>query len=444
MDNNKKVVKTLKNGIRVLIIPLNTKLTNVSVSILLGRNHEKYKERELTHYMEHLMARFTSDKYKDVKFIKKELDNRGAFTNAYVSNYETNFYIYGQYSDIEFFIDLLSNNLKDIYIDKSLFLQEKNAVIQELQSNMSHYEYNLDKKIYSYMFPKLFYQFDLQNRINNIKQYDINKLYNYIREHIILNNIIVNVSCPNGKEHETFKLIQKYFNFAKPEKKQKELQYPVYKYDNDYLKIIYVNNHNKNINNSILRIYVSEDIKFNSKEHFALLYLKNILFNFQTGTFYKNLRDKLGLVYGVRFNIDIDLHNSISSMYYIETSTNYNSIPILIEKILDIIENLTLTDEEINNGRKKLIIKNENEIFENLTSFNIYYGLYMLHKKPIIDKKDIHKKIINVSNNYIKKILAKFKKDILNKGLIFYYSKANKNEAIKKHIKDNKIKYLAL
>jgi predicted Zn-dependent peptidase len=446
MDNNKKIVRTLDNGIRVLIVPLNTKLTNVSVSILLGKNHEKYKERELTHYMEHLMGRFTSKKYKDVKFIKEELDKRGANTNAFVSDYETNFYINGQYTDIEFYVDLLSNNLKEFYIDKSLFIQEKNAVIQELQNNMSYYEYNFDKKIFKYMFPKLFYQVDLQNRINNIKKYNIKNLYNYIKKHIILNNIIINVSCPNGKAREAFKIVDKYFNFQKPKKKQKLLKYPVFKYDNDNIKIIHINNNNKKINNAVLRIYVNDDIKYNTNEHFALLYLKNILFNFQTGIFYKYLRDKLGLVYSVRFNIDIDLQNSVSSMYNIETSANYNSIPKLVETMLYIIENLTLTDDEINNGRKILIIKNENQIFENLTSFNRYYGLYMLHKKPIIDKKDIHKKIINLGNDYIRKVLCKFKKNILNKGLIFYYSKDNKNEDIKKILvnKHKNIKYLAL
>jgi predicted Zn-dependent peptidase len=265
-----------------------------------------------------------------------------------------------------------------------------------------------------------------------------------VKRHIILNNIIINVSCPNGKAKEAYRIVEKYFNFKKPKVQQKQLKYPVFKYDNDSLKIIYVNNFNQKINNAILRIYVNDDIKYNSSEYFALLYLKYILFNFQTGVFYKNLRDKFGLVYSVRFNIDIDMQKSAASMYCIETSTNSNSIPVLIDNIINIIDNLKLTDEEINNGRKILIIKNENQIFENLTSFNRYYGNYMLHKKTILNKKYIQKKIVNLSNNYIRRILNKFKDNILNKGLIFYYSKDNKNENIKNILKNSTIKYLAL
>ena len=44
----------LKNGIKVLIVPLKTKMTYISISILLGSYHEKKGEGNLTHYYEHL------------------------------------------------------------------------------------------------------------------------------------------------------------------------------------------------------------------------------------------------------------------------------------------------------------------------------------------------------------------------------------------------------
>jgi len=91
MDNNRKKIVKLKNGISVIIIPINTQLTNVSVNMLLGVNHEKNNEMELTHYMEHLMSRFTSKKYNDYKQIYQELNKRGAISNAYVTNYDTCF-----------------------------------------------------------------------------------------------------------------------------------------------------------------------------------------------------------------------------------------------------------------------------------------------------------------------------------------------------------------
>ena len=103
-----KIIK-LKNGITVLIIPLNTMLTDVSINILLGSKNEKKSQMEIIHYIEHLIARFTSKKYNDYKFINKELHKRAAISNASVSDYETRFFIRGFYRDVEFFLDLFWN-----------------------------------------------------------------------------------------------------------------------------------------------------------------------------------------------------------------------------------------------------------------------------------------------------------------------------------------------
>ena len=123
MDNNKKKIYKLKNGVRVLIVPTHTSLTDVTVKILLGENHERPDEMEITHYMEHLMARFTSQKYKDYKQISQELRKRGAKSNASVDNYSTNFYIQGFYKDIEYYLDLLIHVFKEEYgLLKLIFL----------------------------------------------------------------------------------------------------------------------------------------------------------------------------------------------------------------------------------------------------------------------------------------------------------------------------------
>ena len=45
----------LKNGIKVIIFPLKTKMTYISLSMLLGSYHEKKGEGNLTHYYEHLL-----------------------------------------------------------------------------------------------------------------------------------------------------------------------------------------------------------------------------------------------------------------------------------------------------------------------------------------------------------------------------------------------------
>ena len=43
------------------------------------------------------------------------------------------------------------------------------------------------------------------------------------------------------------------------------------------------------------------NIKFLSKEYLILQLLDKILFNFEIGVFYKELREKTGLVYSIKF-----------------------------------------------------------------------------------------------------------------------------------------------
>jgi predicted Zn-dependent peptidase len=442
MDNTKKKVLKLKNGIKVLVVPMPTDLTDISVRILLGQNHEKPHEMEITHYMEHLMGRFTSKKYPDHKIVSKELYKRGAITNASVDEYETKFWIQGFYKDLEFYMDLLSNTIKDFYIDKHLAKKEKNAVIQELRNYMSDNEYTFDMKIWNYMYKKYAYQNDFQKHIGHIKKYRIENIHKFIHEHVLLHNTVVSITCPTNKVANTIKLAKKYFNMPNKNKKAK-IKFPLYQYNNKPLKVLFIKNQSKTDDNVLFRLVVDDSIEYLSVEHLSLMYLKEILFKFETGIFYKILRDKLGYIYHIQLNMYVDMVNPLSSYYYIETSVNHKILPKFIAAVLDIIKNLQLTNDEINNGKTAFLVKNEFKKFNNLTSYNRYYSQYLLHKLPIVERSVIKEKLMKVSNASIIKTLNKFKKDVFKEGLIFYYAQHNMNSAIK-NVVSHQIKYITL
>lgn len=444
MDNQLKQIIKLKNGIRALIIPVDTELTSVSVSILLGQSHEKPSEMEVTHYMEHLMGRFTSKKYQSHQFISKELNKRGAITNASVDEYETKFYIEGFYKDIEFYIDLLANTISNFHLEKSLIKQEKHAVMQELRNYIADHDYIFDMKIWRYMYSKYAYQYDHNQHIKFIAKYDTDKIYKFIQQHVLPHNTIVCVSCPLNKVDETKSLIKKYFSF--PNKNRNTvIQYPLYQYNSDSLKVLYIKN-NYNDDNAAVRLVVDDSIKYLSKEHLSLLYLREILFNFETGIFYKKLRDELGLIYNISMELTVDMVNPVSSSYYIETSVDYKRVPQLVKAMLDIIKNLQMTDEIIEYGKQKYRVKYEYYKFNDLTSYNSYYGQYLLYKLPIVERSEIKKKLLSVTNKDIIQTLDKLKADVFKEGLIFYYSKKNMNSNIHKLIANDykQIKYVSI
>lgn len=442
MDNtNKKIIK-LKNGIRAIIIPMNTSLTSVTVSILLGENHEKPNEMELSHYIEHLMGRFTSKKYNDYKLINQELNRRGAITNASVEDYETKFYIEGFYKDAEFYIDLLSNTISNFKLEKSIIKQEKNAVVQELRNYIADYNYIFDMKIWNYMYSKYAYQYDLEKHIKKINTYTEKQVYDFIKSHILFHNTVVSITCPNDAVEKTTAMVKKYFSFPN-HNKSATIKYPLYQHDNLGLKVIHIKN-NYDKSNTTVKYIVDKQIKYLSKEHLSMMILQEILFNFETGIFYKTLRDNLGLIYNISMELSVDIVNPLSSSYFIQTSTNCEKLPRLIKAMIEIISNLKLTEKEIQYGKQKIIVKYEYNKFNNLTSFNTYYGQYLLHKIPIVERHQVKEKLLKVRNSDIIKTLEKMKNELLNCGLIFYYSKYNMNTKIKNLLNDAEIKYIAL
>lgn len=438
---NDKHIFELKNGIKVLIVPVNSEnLTHISINILLGTLFEKVNEKEMTHYMEHLLARFTSIKYQDYKKIGIELSKRGSYTNAWVGNYRTCFFINGFYKDIEYYADILSNVIQHFYIEKTIIEQEKNAVIREITSQSSDPEYIFESKICKYMYKKQNkYQCDNIQSIKNMDKYTKDDIYNFVDKYIQNDNIIISVSCPKTKINETKQIIKKHFNFVsnKTTDDKRLIKY-VKQEKNFYNKqIIWIKNYMKDIDSVDIKIIVDDDIKYMSAYHIALIYFKYIYFNFNTGVFYKQLRDEKGLIYSIKFHYNVHVKYDKSSHYYIETNVSTKHLNCLINEIINIFENLNITDEDINIAKKNINYDESLKMFNNLTNINNYYLNYMIFKRPIIERNKLKKSIINIDNNILKKEIKKIQKTFLKKCLIFYYSNKNLNYLLKKTINNH-------
>jgi predicted Zn-dependent peptidase len=432
---SKKHIYKLKNGIKVLIVPIDTKLTSVSVSIKLGDTHENKDEVGITHYMEHLMARMTSKKYPDEKYVSQELSKRGAFVNAYVNEYETKFYIKGMFKDVAFYLDVLANAIFNFYLISEIAEKEKYSIIHELQENMSANSYIFEYKIKQYLYQKYSYHYDYQKYINVLKKYDINKIADFINKHIDVKNTTVSVSCPLDGVIQTKHLVKTYFENI-TQKHNVKLQYPSLTNPNKGLKIIQVQNPKKD-KNTMLIVHVDKPIKYLSEEYLCLMIFEKILCSFETGILYKILRKQYGLIYSVNMQRDINFHNYKMSSYSIETATDCKNVPLFIYHLLNTMRDYTFNDEQVENARNSIYIDIENKKFYTLTSQNDMYEKFLLHNKPIADEgNEILRKFKTMKMSYIKKMIRRFQREILETGIIFYYSNKNVNRFIHKQIEN--------
>jgi predicted Zn-dependent peptidase len=425
---------TLKNGIKVIIVPLKTKMTYISMSILLGSYHEKKGEGNLTHYYEHLLGRLTSTKYKDYMYVGSEIVKRGGFTNAFVNNYQLCVFIKGFYDDFEFYVDILSNSLNKFYIDPKIANNEKGAVMQELRNIISRENYDFDFLIFKYLYPKYYYLEDTKKDIKYVKNYNIKLIKQFIKNKIFNENIVVNVSCPENKVRKTMKYINKYFGIIK-KKKKKRINYPVLNINNNKRKIIQITN-KRTDENTIINIYTFMNIKFFSKEHLINDLLEKILFNFELGVFYRELREKTGLIYSIKLYNNINIRNPIESYCNIVTKCNLKNVPIVISKIISILKNYKISDEEIAYAKRSIDANDEYDKFFGLESYNNYENMFLLYNIPYKSKKDLSKAFQKLKNSEIRKHFESFKNKIIKTSFIFYYSSKNINNNIKNAIDD--------
>jgi len=402
---------TLKNGIKVLIVPLKTKLTFLSVSMLLGSRHEKNGEGNLTHYYEHLLGRITSQKYKDYKYIGNEITKRGGNTNAYVSEYELTIFIQGYFKDFDFYADILSNSLKDFYIDPILAKNEKGAVIQELKNIISNERYDFDYNIFKYLFPKYAHLEDFKKDIKYVKKYNVRLVKNFIKKKILSENIVLNITCPRNKIKETRYYIKKYFGIIKKTGKG-NIKYPVLQNKTGKTKVVHIKNKVVN-DNTIINIYAFAEMEYLSKEHITHNILQNILFNFENGVFYKELREKMGIIYGIHLKNNISIKNAKQSHYYIGTKCDIKNVPTVIGKIIDILKTYKINPNDIKYSKNRMLASYEYSKFYSIDSYNGFYKNFLLYNKKLRTNKDIYDAIKNTTNKEVLEYYEKFKENII-------------------------------
>jgi predicted Zn-dependent peptidase len=419
----------LKNGIRVVIVPLHTQLTYISVNYLFGRYNEKSHEAGLTHYCEHLLGSLTSQKYKSSAFVSEEIYKRGGEFNAYVSDYEMSIYIQGIYDDLAFYMDILSNTIQDFYAEDDVKIKEKNVVNQEYLGYISNSNYRFGYNMFKYLYPKYSYMADYHQQMKDIARFDDKTISAYLKKHLNTDNLVLSISCPSHKVKETVANAKKYFGVFKYKKTTSV--YPVIKYNSTGLKIVNIKNINVDKNTSFV-IHLSKRIEYMSDEYLILYYyLQRILFHFDSGIFYKILRKKLGIIYNIGLYLQVDYHNPEMSYYNITSKCHSKYTMLFIENFLQILKDYEMEDERIENAKRHFKYLYEKTKFPNLTSSTDDYKTQILFHKDILTNKEIYEKTLSIPSSRIKEYYKNvFVKDILAKHVLFYYSNKNINKSI--------------
>lgn len=125
-------IHTLKNGLRIIFLPLrDAKTATVMVMTGTGSRYENEKENGLAHFLEHMFFKGTK-KRPTAKAISEELDGVGSHYNAFTAKDRTAYFAKVSSRYLDTALDVIS----DIFLNSALpgreIAKERGAIIQEI------------------------------------------------------------------------------------------------------------------------------------------------------------------------------------------------------------------------------------------------------------------------------------------------------------------------
>ena len=202
---------TLKNGLRVLAIPMpNTKTVTVLILVGTGSKYETKEINGISHFLEHMFFKGT-EKRPTSEEIVKDMDRIGGEYNAFTSKETT-----GYFAKVDAkHLDLALNWISDIFLnskfDEAEIEKEKNVILEEI--NMY---YDLPMNYIGILWEQLLYGdqpagwpvWGNKEVISNLKR---DNFLQYLKFHYSANNSLVCVAG-NFNEANIVQEIEKYFS----------------------------------------------------------------------------------------------------------------------------------------------------------------------------------------------------------------------------------------
>lgn len=124
--------QTLKNGLRILTIPLRD-ATSVTVLALFatGSKYETEEINGLSHFLEHMMFKGTK-KRPTAQIISEELDGVGGNFNAFTGEERNGYWVKVDYTHLDLALDVVSDMLINSKFDKKEMDKERGVIIEEM------------------------------------------------------------------------------------------------------------------------------------------------------------------------------------------------------------------------------------------------------------------------------------------------------------------------
>ncbi|PWB38500.1 MAG: hypothetical protein C3F02_04055 [Parcubacteria group bacterium] len=204
----KRIVR--KDGSVILLAPRqDTQAVTVQVLFKVGSRQESNAVNGVSHFVEHLMFKGTTQRPNTVD-ISKELDAVGAEYNAFTGKEATGYYITAASTNIKMAFDVLSDMLHNSKFDKSEMDRERGVIIEEINMYEDNPRMHIEDVFEDLIFRNTVLGRDIAGPRENIRRLSRQALYNYYKKYYYNGNVIIAVAG-RFDQSKILKLLSRYF-----------------------------------------------------------------------------------------------------------------------------------------------------------------------------------------------------------------------------------------
>ncbi len=404
------IKKTLKNGLRVMMIPRPDSLaTTVLVLVEAGSKYETKDINGISHFLEHMCFKGTTKRKRAID-IAGELDSIGSEYNAFTSQEWTGYYAKAQSKHNDTIVDVVT----DLYLNPTLepeeIEKEKGVVIEEL--NM--YEDTPQRKVQD-LFLELLYGdqpagWDVGGTKEVVQSLTREKIINYRAKHYVAKATVVVISG-NFDQKEMLQRLEGHFRNISTDKKFGKLK-TVESQAKPNILLRYKESDQTHI------VLGTRAFDVFDKRKYALEILADVLGGGMSSRLFQRVRERLGAAYYVRAGADLFTDHGVFS---VSAGVDHRKLEQVLKAILEELQHVAegeLTEKELTSAKDHLSGRMLLGL-ETSDALAMFYGGQEILERTMHEPKDVAKAIAKVKKSEVIAVARDiFRNNKLNLALI--------------------------
>ncbi|MFA7672767.1 MAG: pitrilysin family protein [Clostridia bacterium] len=338
-------IRKLSNGIRVIFEHMpTTNIFSAGMFIKAGSNYETESYRGISHFIEHMVFKGTSD--KSAKEIAVISDCIGGMLNAYTGKDLTCFFIKTTEDNSKTALDLIADMLTHSLFDKELIENEKKVVIEEISMYEDSPEDYVHDKLEEAMWAGNALSYPILGYRDTVRSFTKDMILQYMSSFYVSENIVISIAGCFDEESIMAMLEEDFLCF---ENKKCSCQDEEACID---IKNVYVVNRKK-----IEQTYLSmafPGVPHDDDERYPFAVLSGALGQSMSSRLFQIIREEKALVYNIGSSNESYQNGGILNIYAGCNPERFDEMMTCIEGIINDLSRNGLDDEEISRSRDQI------------------------------------------------------------------------------------------